>query len=386
MKFKFHLLLGALLTGAAVQAQDVVIARNPDVITGRLVKSISSLKNYDAKPLNNNVKVRDLEGIIGKDEEFEEGDAPNFGSPINTDQALQKNYTNNSLAPNAATLNANFPGIGYKPLNPPDPSMCVGTNHVIQMVNGSSGALLKVFNKTGGQVVAEKYLDAITGKGGLGDPICIYDQLANRYVLTEFANKPETGTEGLIIAVSQSGDPSGGWNTYFFSTGNTFPDYPKFAVWTDAYYATTNDFANGSTYAGSSVYAFDRAAMIAGNATASMQRFTLGTANKHFSMSPVCLEGSALPPAGTGGLIAYMFDDSWTSTTADRDSIGLYEFKVNFSNASQTVITNKSSLATAAFTSSICTTTRGQCITQPGTSTKLEALQQKIMNQPVYRS
>jgi hypothetical protein len=59
----------------------------------------------------------------------------------------------------------------------------------------------------------------------------------------------------------------------------------------------SNDFANGTTYSGSTVYAFDRVKMIAGNATATVQRFTLGTTNKHFSMSPVCLEGTSLPPS-----------------------------------------------------------------------------------------
>lgn len=233
-------------------------------------------------------------------------------------------------SPANRAVTANFAGIGYQPLNPPDPSLCVGPNHVIQMINGSSGALFLITDKAGNQLKAATFLDAITGKGGLGDPIALYDQLADRYVLTEFVNKAEAGSEGLAMAVSQTPDPLGAWYVYFFSTGTTFPDYPKFSVWNDAYYATTNDFANATSYSGSSVYAFDSAKMLAGNATATMQRFTLGSASKHFSMSPVCLEGTTTPPAGTGGLIAYMFDDAWTSTTADADSIGIFKFDVNF--------------------------------------------------------
>ncbi len=376
-----------LVCACAVYAQQKVIAKNPVVITGKLIRITKPLRDF--KPSDKaipDVKVRDLDGIIGKDEAFEEGaDAP-FGKDIIKDAALQTIYPNFKKAGESTqnAITANFPGIGYQPLNPPDPTLCVGSNHVIQMINGSSGALFKVFNKTGGQVVAQTYLDAITGKGGLGDPIALYDQLADRYVLTEFNNKAETGTEGLTFAVSQTNDPTGAWYIYFFSTGTTFPDYPKFSVWPDAYYATTNDFANGSSYAGSTVYAFDRTKMIAGNATATLQKFTLGTTNKHFSMSPVCLEGSSLPPAGTGGLIAYMNDNAWSGAAAD--SIGLYEFKVNFTTPSSTIVITKSSLAVTAYKSDICTTTRGQCITQPGTATKVEALHQKIMNQPVYRN
>ncbi len=83
---------------------------------------------------------------------------------------------------------------------------------------------MKVYTKTGGQVVAQVFLDAITGRGGLGDPIALYDQLADRFVLIEFANKAENGNqEGLIFAISQTNDPSGAWFVYFFGYGNTFP-------------------------------------------------------------------------------------------------------------------------------------------------------------------
>jgi hypothetical protein len=386
---KLLLLAVTLFLMQAINAQKDVIAKNPTILTGHLVKVTKALRDFKSsdKALAN-VIVRDLDGIIGKDEAFEEGAEAPFGKDIIKDAALQSNYPNRLKAAAGVTPNnaitSNFNGLPYQPLNPPDPTLCVGPNHVIQMINGSSGALFKVFDKNGGQVVAQTYLDAITGKGGLGDPIALYDQLADRYVLTEFNNKPETGTEGLTFAVSQTNDPAGAWYVYFFSTGTTFPDYPKFSVWPDAYYGTTNDFANGTSYSGSTVYAFDRTKMLAGNATATVQKFTLGTTNKHFSMSPVCLEGTSLPPAGTGGLIAYMNDNAWSGAAAD--SIGLFEFKVNFTTPSLSTVVTKSSLAVTAYKSDICTTTRGQCISQAGNTTKVEALHQKIMNEPIYRN
>ena len=377
----------SLLFVFSVQAQDKLIARNPIVITGKLIRITKPLRDF--KPADKaipDVKVRDLDGIIGKNEEFEEGiGAPRYPDHNNflLDPALQTRYPNLAKNNPSNLITQNFNGIGYQPLNPPDPTLCVGPNHIIQMINGSSGALFKVFNKTGGQIIAQTYLDAITGKGGLGDPIALYDQLADRYILTEFNNKAETTTEGLTFAVSQTNDPAGAWYVYFFSTGTTFPDYPKFSVWPDAYYATTNDFANGSTYSGSSVYAFDRVKMLAGNATATVQKFTMGSSNKEFSMSPVCLEGTTLPLSGTGGLIAYMNDNTWSGAAAD--SIGIFEFNVNFTTPSLTTVSTKSSLIVTAYKSNICTTTRGQCITQPGTTTKVEALHEKVMNQPIYR-
>lgn len=383
---KLLLASAAFFAAQFASAQQNTVGKNPVVITGQLVKVTKALKDFKAADAAiADVKVRDENGIIGSKK------IPRTIEYYETqqqlaDKALQSKFINSNTPTTNNAITSNFNGIGYQPLNPPDPTLCVGPNHIIQMVNGSSGALFKVFDKAGGQVVAQTFMDAITGKGGLGDPIALYDQLADRYVITEFNNKAETTTEGLTFAVSQTNDPAGAWYVYFFSTGTSFPDYPKFSVWPDAYYATTNDFANATSYSGSSVFAFDRTKMLAGNATATMQKITLGNTNKFFSMSPVCLEGTSLPPAGTGGLIAYMADDAWTATTSDVDSIGLFEFKVNFTTPSLSTVTTKSSLAVSAYKSDICTATRGQCISQAGNTTRLEALQQKIMNQPIYRN
>jgi hypothetical protein len=65
--------------------------------------------------------------------------------------------------------------------------------------------------------------------------------------------------------VSQTPDPTGAYYSYQFSTPS-FPDYPKYGVWPDAYYATTNESSPA-------VYAFNRAAMLAGQ-PATAQRFT----------------------------------------------------------------------------------------------------------------
>ena len=201
--------------------------------------------------------------------------------------------------------------------------------------------------------------------------------------MTEFANKRETGSEGLIMAVSKTGDPLGGWWAYFFSTGRVFPDYPKFSVWNDGYYATSNDFTQ--TYVGSSVYAFDRAKMLDGQA-ATMQtvRFKVNTYSRYFTMCPVLLQGTTLPPAGTGGLFAYMNDNF---VSGSQDSVGLLEFNVNWSNSSQSKVSFRASLLASSFSGgATCSASRGACVPQPGTTVKLESLERRVMNQPIYRN
>ena len=66
-------------------------------------------------------------------------------------------------------------------------------------------------------------------------------------------------------------DPvAGGWYFYGFNTQN-FPDYPKYALWPDDYYVSTNE---STTVATPAAYALDRTNMLAGLPAAAPQRFT----------------------------------------------------------------------------------------------------------------
>ena len=387
MKKNCTLLSILIIIFFSATAQEKFIARNPKVITGNLVKITGPVKDFKRDPLTiQDIAVRDEDGIIGEKEEMEElPELPKYNKPFTGDGALQKIYNQlHTIHQGNRSVTNSFSGNNYSNVTPADPSIAAGPNHVIQMVNGPSGALFSIYNKTGLQLTAPIYLDNITGKGGLGDPIAMYDQLADRFVMTEFVNKNETGSQGLSIAVSTTNDPTGSWYVYFFSTGTTFPDYPKFSVWADAYYAKTNDFNSTNNYVGSSVYAFDRNKMLAGNTTAGMQIFLAGTSYRDYSMCPVTLQGKIVPPAGTGGLFAFLQEDVWTGSSAD--SIGIAECKVDFVNSANSGLVLRSSMAAASYSSSVCGASRSQCITQPGTTILLEALDQRIMNQPVYRN
>jgi hypothetical protein len=381
-----------LTTTAALAQLNAPAIPTQTIGEGKLIKVTGEIKNFLPDPTFKNVSVRDENGRIVVDgrkpvspvpPNYDKNDALIIADPV-----LQPEMAFPQMEVAQATVGTNFNGLGYTFVNPPDPTVAVGPNHVIQMINGSSGAYFRIYDKSGTPLNNQTYLDNLSGVGGLGDPIVLYDHLADRFVMTEFVNRSEAGNEGLVMAVSQTSNPLGSWYIYFFSTGTTFPDYPKFSVWPDGYYATSNDFANGTTYNGSAIYAFDRNSMLNGLSVTGFQsvKFSTTAYSKYFAMSPVLLQGSTLPPAGTGGLIAYMVEDTWTSTTSDRDSIGLIEFKVNWSNPSQSLINNISSIPTTAFKSQICTATRGACVPQPGTTTRLEAMHMRVMNQPIYRN
>jgi SprB repeat/Secretion system C-terminal sorting domain len=372
-----------------VQAQQV----SPlEVVQGVLVKKTEPLINLKPDPRFINEVVRDNEGLIkarGVKKPVETSEVAS-GLPNGPDMVRQ--VSTNEI-PNAAggttIIGPNFDGMPYTFVAPADPTMCVGPNHVIQMINGSSGSYFKVFDRAGNVLKPDTYIDNLAGNtfSGNGDPLAIYDQLANRFVLVEFAtigssNLPNT----LVFCVSQTPDPLGAWYIYTYTNVSLMPDYEKVAVWSNAYYATSNDFAipNGN-YVGSSVFAFDRNAMLAGNPVAEMQRFRLTDgSNRYFSMTPVTLSGTDLPPAGAPGLFLYLNDDSRTFD-ADVDSVGMLAMNVVFGAAASTTVTTLPGIVTSPFKSTVCAAGRGRCIPTLPAGTQLEALHQRLMWRATYR-
>ncbi|HAT65085.1 MAG TPA: hypothetical protein DCS66_10855, partial [Flavobacteriaceae bacterium] len=82
---------------------------------------------------------------------------------------------------------------------PPDPTGAAGPNHYVHSVN----SLVKIFDKSGNLQVGPVNLSTFLGIGSNnGDPIVLYDQLADRWVVSEFGN---LGSNlGLAIGVSET--------------------------------------------------------------------------------------------------------------------------------------------------------------------------------------
>ena len=195
-----------------------------------------------------------------------------------------------------------FPGVGCN-CAPPDTNGEVGATQYVQMVNEG----YQVFDKTtGNSVLGPNSISSLWSgfggaceTGGSGDPVVLYDQLADRWIITQFA----TATGGIpitdeCVAVSTTGDATGTYNRYGFHLGSNFFDYPHLSVWPDAYYMSMNVFnAAGTAYLGPQPFAFDRTAMLAGApATFISPVGPLGASVAPFL--PADLDGSTLPPAG----------------------------------------------------------------------------------------
>jgi len=253
---------------------------------------------------------------------------------------------------------------------PPDTNGSVGPNHYVQLVNTA----IAVYSKAG--VLASGYPKALqTLWSGFskpcsstddGDPTVAYDQISNRWIVSQFS--VSSAPYFQCIAVSTGADPTGTYARYEFSYGNNFNDYPKVAVWPDAYYFTYNLFT--SQFVGSEACAMNRSAMIAGTA-ATQVCFT--TSSSFGSLLPATLDGSTLPPSGDR---AYMVNFG-------SNSLNLWRFHVDFATPGNSTFTGPTNIGVNPFAAAC---SGGSCIPQPGTSTKLDSLADRLMNRFVYRN
>ena len=162
-------------------------------------------------------------------------------------------------------------------LAPPDTDGDVGISHYVQMIN----VLTEIYDKSGNSVLGPFTSDVFfPGLGGLcentnrGDPVVLYDEETDRWLVSQFAFDNAFSQFALCVAMSTTGDPTGSYFQYEFAfTGIGFPDYPKYGFATDAINVMANMFV---PFQGAGVGAIDKAeAMSPGPAT--MVFFVLGT-------------------------------------------------------------------------------------------------------------
>ena len=104
--------------------------------------------------------------------------------------------------------------------SPPDPNGAVGPNHVVTMAN----LHFQIFNKSGTSLFGPAANNTLwSGFGGpcqtqnAGDPVVLYDQLADRWLLTQFTAGSAPFFE--CVALSQTNDPLGSYYRWAIATG-----------------------------------------------------------------------------------------------------------------------------------------------------------------------
>jgi len=319
---------------------------------------------------------------------------PPARAPI-ADPVIQGNVQDQSDAPGIDALSnpdVNVPGMASNS-NPPDTVGDIGTNHYVQMANAPATGgqtAYQIFNKNDGS-------DASGGAlrfGGLwpagdpcnsdlGDPIVVFDHLADRWVLSQFARNAAQTQFWMCIAISQTPDPTANtWFLYTFATPD-FPDYPKFGVWPDGYYMSSYE----SPVLGA--YVFDRTNMLLGNASTFFRTTiaALGTATvRDTRLLPADLDGPA-PASGTPNYFARTVDDQQDPGNPT-DRVEIYEAVVDW-GASTFNFNLVNTLTPAAFQTMLCNrNSQGirDCIPQPDEVDTIDALSNRPMMQLKYRN
>ncbi len=252
--------------------------------------------------------------------------------------------------------------------SPPDMAGDVGPNHYVHMVNATKVA---VFSKDGSETLAGPFSfgdlwDSGPCSSNAGDPIVVYDELADRFVLSQFAQPTH-----MCFAVSQTPDPTGAYHVYTFDVG-AFPDYFKLGVWPDAYYMSANE----ATY---TAYAFDRDKMLAGE-TASFVKFT---SLPNLAL-PADIDGSEGPAEGTPGLFYTFLDE--TFHTVSNDMLRLYEMVPDFATPENSTFDMLQEIELSNFSYTVCGFFNFNCLKQLETTQTFDTISEWPLQRFPYRN
>jgi hypothetical protein len=290
------------------------------------------------------------------------------------------------LIRNIPPTSADFAGGGDTcGCQPPDTQGAAGPTQYVQLINLS----LAVYSKTGSRLLGPESTNTLwSGFGGGcqanndGDGVALYDALSGRWVISQFSVSTTPYLE--CVAVSQTSDATGAWNRYAFQTPaqsgtNGFPDYPKMGVWPNGYY-TTFDLFNGNSGAGSYVCAYNKAAMLAGQAASQQCTEVIGpTSIDDDTVLPASVEGATAPPAGSNEYLAAI-----PQSTSAQSSLLTWTYHVDFSNPANSSLSALHTLSVNSYTEP-CVNNRN-CVPQGGTTTRLDGLGDRLMARLSYRN
>ncbi len=252
---------------------------------------------------------------------------------------------------------------------PSDPTGEIGRDYYVASWNSS----FRFFNFDGTQASPPASLSTLFGNDESGDPIAMYDSEADRYIITSM------GGSGLNFAISQTSNPIlGGWHVYTassFGTDGQFPDFPKYSIWSDGYYCTTNTSANN-------LYVLERDKIIDGDPTASIQGFdspqmiTSGFA----SAQVLDITNDDHPAAGNATMI-FMQDDAWNQVLTDH--LKIWTINIDWENPNNSSMSTPYQLPTTSFTSVFDGGSFANLTQSSGPD--IDAMQSCISNQAQFR-
>jgi hypothetical protein len=291
---------------------------------------------------------------------------------------------------------------------PPDSDGDVGPNHYVEAINVAFNVYDKNGTSLAGPITYNSFFAPLTGtpcaNANDGDPFVMYDHLADRWVISDFAFPAFPGTSfWQCVGVSQSPDPvAGPWVLYAIQTDSTVPaelgDYPKFAMWDsggspaqNAYFFTVNLFTSPTTFVGVRAFALDRASMLSGG-PANAIAFTVpltGVGNS-YSFVPATFRTGDPPPAGRDEMLLAI--DSPATGGVTLTQVHARFFHVDFGTPANSTLgsgtdhTPNAEITVTGFVDAFTNTAGFTIVPQQGTTQHVDTLGDKIMTPVVYQN
>lgn len=285
----------------------------PREVDAPAVRGSTEPTTIDTRTFRTRIDRRDFEGTAVRPAKF----LPPHKKPAIDLRRPDNGLPSGEMTPVARTRPGTaFPGISQTPWSPPDPSIAVGPDHVLETVN------MKIaWYEKDGTPVFEQFLDDTgnpgffeeVGAGGFTfDPKCFYDPHVDRYVVLALEYYSGAGEAWITLAVSDDDDPEGTWFKYRTwalvenSGSDYWVDYPGFGYDEDAWYVTGNLFelgdGPGPGFLGGLARVIDKEAALVGG-TMQWQDILAGGASWQVAQAPDPGQSSRIMRQAAGDLI-----------------------------------------------------------------------------------
>ena len=172
---------------------------------------------------------------------------------------------------------SSFPGIQQTEFSPPDPSLAVGPEHIVEVVNSA----IAIYTKDGTATFTQRlnsrpgqpgFFQELAAEDFVFDPKVMYDPTIERFFIVALEL---IGADSFInIAISDDEDPNGIWfryrtcSTVQIGDGFYFFDYPGWGYDEDGIYVTGNLFlraGTGPNFVGALFRSFDKTPLLVGD-------------------------------------------------------------------------------------------------------------------------
>jgi hypothetical protein len=315
-------------------AQDVTFKGSSFSIKKAGTVNLSSLKD-DYAPTLQNLEMP------------KPGSKSTRGQLLKTKEELRKKYPvkNNASRVDSATgaippaVQRNFEGNLAGASVPNDNDMAISNNGMVVSVINTT---IYVFDTNNDTLLLNKTLTAFAQplmiSGSKYDPKVSYDPVADRFIMV-FLNGYTYQLSKIVIAFSETNDPTGNWNLYWITgnplANNTWSDYPVIGISSEDLFIGVNTFTNGSSnnsgFTESCFWQIDKEEGYAGD-TALTSRYyhdILTNTTPIFNITPI--KGGKQPYG------PYFYLLSNRNTAAENDSVFVMKVTGDVHNSSTTL-------------------------------------------------